>query len=113
MYQAFSHFSGQFKGHVCSQENGAGDGLGTRLPVCVHVVCVCVCACGVCVCVCVHVVCVCVCACGVCARVCTCVHQEHDSKQENLQHVLKTEHVISTEALSCTYSNWLAGKRRT
>jgi len=31
MYQAFSRFSGRFKGHVCSQENGAGDGLGTRL----------------------------------------------------------------------------------
>jgi len=28
MYQAFS---GRFKGHVCGQENGAGDGLGTRL----------------------------------------------------------------------------------
>jgi len=24
-------FSGRFKGHVCGQENGAGDGLGTRL----------------------------------------------------------------------------------
>ena len=22
---------GRFKGHVCGQENGAGDGLGTRL----------------------------------------------------------------------------------
>jgi len=31
MYQAFSRFSGQFKGHVCSQENGVGEGLGTRL----------------------------------------------------------------------------------
>ena len=31
MYQAFSRFSGRFKGHVCGQENGAGDGLGTRL----------------------------------------------------------------------------------
>jgi len=27
--QAFSHFSGQFKGHVCSQEKGVGDGLAT------------------------------------------------------------------------------------
>ena len=27
-------FSGQFKGHVCGQENGAGDGLGTRLCIC-------------------------------------------------------------------------------
>jgi len=24
-------FFGQFKGHVCGQENGVGDGLGTRL----------------------------------------------------------------------------------
>jgi len=24
-------FSGCFKGHICGQENGAGDGLGTRL----------------------------------------------------------------------------------
>jgi len=31
IYQAFSHFSGQFRGHICCQENGAGDGLGTRL----------------------------------------------------------------------------------
>jgi len=31
MYQAFSRFSGRFKGHVYGQENGAGDGLGTRL----------------------------------------------------------------------------------
>ena len=31
IYQAFSRFSGRFKGHVCGQENGAGDGLGTRL----------------------------------------------------------------------------------
>jgi len=31
MYQAFSRFSGRFKGHVCGQENGAGDSLGTRL----------------------------------------------------------------------------------
>ena len=31
MYQAFSHFSGRFKDHICSQENGAGAGLGTRL----------------------------------------------------------------------------------
>jgi len=31
MYQAFSRFSGRFKGHVCGQENEAGDGLGTRL----------------------------------------------------------------------------------
>jgi len=31
MYQAFSRLSGRFKGHVCGQENGAGDGLGTRL----------------------------------------------------------------------------------
>ena len=31
MYQAFSCFSGRFKGHVCGQENRAGDGLGTRL----------------------------------------------------------------------------------
>ena len=29
--QAFSCFSGRFKGHVCGQENGAGDDLGTRL----------------------------------------------------------------------------------
>ena len=28
---AFSHFYGWFKGHVCGQENRAGDGLGTRL----------------------------------------------------------------------------------
>ena len=35
MYQAFSRFSGRFKGHVCGQENGAGDGLGTRLTHCV------------------------------------------------------------------------------
>ena len=27
-----SYFSGRFKGHVCGQENGAGDGLGMRLP---------------------------------------------------------------------------------
>ena len=26
-------FSGRYKGHVCGQENGAGDGLGTRLQV--------------------------------------------------------------------------------
>ena len=30
-YQAFSCFSGQFKGHVCGQENREGDGLGTRI----------------------------------------------------------------------------------
>jgi len=29
LYQAFSRFSMWFKGHICSQENGAGDGLGT------------------------------------------------------------------------------------
>ena len=29
--QTFSRFSGWFKGHVCSQENGVGDGLGMRL----------------------------------------------------------------------------------
>jgi len=29
--QAFSRFSGRFKGHLCSQESRAGDGLGTRL----------------------------------------------------------------------------------
>ena len=28
---AFSCFSGWFRGHVCGQENGAGDGLGMRL----------------------------------------------------------------------------------
>jgi len=28
---AFSSFAGRFKGHVCGQENGAGDGLETRL----------------------------------------------------------------------------------
>ena len=28
---AFSRFSGQFKGHICGQENRAGDGLGMRL----------------------------------------------------------------------------------
>jgi len=31
LYHAFSRFSGQFKCHVCSQENGVGYGLGTRL----------------------------------------------------------------------------------
>ena len=31
---AFSRFSRWFKGHVCDQENGAGDGLGTRLGSC-------------------------------------------------------------------------------
>ena len=25
--------SGRFKGHACGQENGAGDGLGTRLSI--------------------------------------------------------------------------------
>jgi len=30
--QAFSCFSGWFKGDICGQENGAGDSLGTRLP---------------------------------------------------------------------------------
>ena len=28
---AVSRFSGRFKGHLCGQENGVGDGLGTRL----------------------------------------------------------------------------------
>ena len=31
LYQAFSCFSGWFKGHACSQENRAGDSLGMRL----------------------------------------------------------------------------------
>ena len=31
LYQAFSCFSGQLKGHVCGQENGVGDSLGMRL----------------------------------------------------------------------------------
>ena len=29
--QTFFRFSGWFKGHVCGQENGVGDGLGMRL----------------------------------------------------------------------------------
>ena len=31
VYQTSSHFSGRFKGHVCGQDNRAGDGLGMRL----------------------------------------------------------------------------------
>jgi len=32
LYQAFSNFSGQLKHHICGQESGAGDGVGTKLP---------------------------------------------------------------------------------
>jgi len=31
------------------------------------------------------------------------------AKKSTLLRVLKIEHMISTETLSCTYSNWLAG----
>ena len=30
LYQASTHFSGWFKGHVCGQESGVGDSLGNE-----------------------------------------------------------------------------------
>jgi len=33
LYQAFSCFSRYFKGHICDQENGAGDSSICMLPV--------------------------------------------------------------------------------
>ena len=36
LYQVFCHFSMRFKGHMCSQENEAWNGLGMRLGLSTH-----------------------------------------------------------------------------
>jgi len=38
-----------------------------------------------------------------------CIMAKKIRNRKNLPLVLKIEHMISTEALSCTYSNWLTG----